>query len=468
MRILPKAVKEQFEEIKLENKARHIYLKELSGRFYVYNMEYLADETGRKVRRSYYMGRITDEGIFLRKGGSGDENKLEAAKVLIKKYGGSVIMPEFRKPEEPVKAEKEIVFEPSEEEKMMLTILSMNGRARFNSIAKALGITPQGAARKIRKLEKKYGIDYLAQMNMNRLGFFGHIAFIKFHDKMPSVEYIKRTFENQPLIQLCALIEGQYDLMLYLLLEADSAKAREQVEELREGLLPEYLATWHIKPVAEVYGFIPVRDLFFDVLSKKVWRRTLENPRPKEDSLLQREFLSLRSFNSGGNKQFQDIDKECSLTKGAARYSYYKMLEKGMLERITINIRNITFSYNGIIFMEREDNRKFGKTRNQLRLDITGGNKNIANSYSVIFDVMDPDGVIFIAPFKKDEAIESKIDDLKSKIEGATFSRIGIITTTLVGTFCNRRFDNQYTIQYQNLVKARAVEPKPYIDYTKM
>lgn len=468
MRIPPKAVMERFEEIKLENKARHIYLKELSGRFYVYNMEYLADKTGRKVRKSYYMGRITEEGVFLRKGGSGDEKKLEAAKALIEKYGGRVIIPEFQKPENPEKAEEEIAFEPSEEERTILTILSMNGRARFNSIAKVLGITPQGAARKIRKLEKKYGIEYLAQMNMNRLGFFGHIAFIKFHDKMPSVEYIKKTFENQPLIQLCALIEGQYDLMLYLLLEADSAKAREQVEELRERLLPEYLATWHIKPVAEVYGFVPVRDLFFDVLSKKVWRRTLENPRPREGSLLQREFLSLRSLNSGGNKQFQDIDAECNLTRGAARYSYYKMLEEGMLERITINIRNVMFSYNGIIFMEREDNKKFDKTRNQLRLDIIGEGSKLISNYSVIFDVMDPDGVIFISPFQRNEIIESKIDNLKSKIDGTTFSKIGIITTTLVGTFCNRCFDNQYTIQYQNLVKTHAIEPKPYVDYAKM
>jgi hypothetical protein len=276
---------------------------------------------------------------------------------------------------------------------------------------------------------------------------------------------IKETLENHPLIQFGAMVSGAYDLILYLLLDTSSFVQWERLENLRATVFPDFSATWYIKSIVPVYSFIPIRDIFFKVLGEKVWKRTLENPRPRLGELLQREYRVLKSLNSNGNRTFQDIDKENNFAAGTSRHIYYNLLEEEKLNRVTISLNNVPLAYNSIITMELDNSRIFDKNRNILRFDIIRETDKPTNEYTMVSDISDPDGVLFIKPIYKDKSAEEYIEWISSSIEGARFTKVGIITKVLIGNFCYRRFDNTYTIQYGNLVKTKALQGKEKIRY---
>ena len=39
-------------------------------------------------------------------------------------------------------------------------------------------------------------------------------------------------------------------------------------------------ADWNTTIITDAYGYVPIRDKFFDLLKEKVWRRSKETPRP--------------------------------------------------------------------------------------------------------------------------------------------------------------------------------------------
>ena len=65
----------------------------------------------------------------------------------------------------------------NESEESILRILSMNGRASIPLIAKMTGISPAAAGYHVKKIEEKYGIRYLSEIYMNRLGYADSVIF---------------------------------------------------------------------------------------------------------------------------------------------------------------------------------------------------------------------------------------------------------------------------------------------------
>lgn len=131
----------------------------------------------------------------------------------------------------------------------------------MGSIGKLIRITPQGAGRKVRLLEEKYAIEYVAEIDPVKLGFIEYLVFIKFKGNKPNTSEIRNAFEGLPIVQLCATVTGEYDVMLYVLIDVNNVNL--EFESLQFGALTKYDSEWHIKSVATFYGCVPFRDVFF-------------------------------------------------------------------------------------------------------------------------------------------------------------------------------------------------------------
>src|SRR5271155_6106732 len=102
-------------------------------------------------------------------------------------------------------------------------MLSMDGRAALDSIGKKIKLTKHPTYRRVKGLEDRFGIRYLAEIDTEKLGYLKFMIFVKFLDKLPSNDEITAAIKNEPRIQFAAtLTGGEYNLMLYLLVENNS------------------------------------------------------------------------------------------------------------------------------------------------------------------------------------------------------------------------------------------------------
>ncbi len=463
---IPKLVAEKYTELKAEY--GNIYLSKIGGRFYLYKVSY-ADQgkAGNKSRTSEYFGRITEQGAFIKKSATKEEKELEKAMAIVKSHG--MLLEPQKQNERPIKSGSETVAPTvTEEEAKILTILSMNGRARMKSIGKLLGISAQAATRKVKALEIKYGLKYTAEFDPYKIGFQEYVVLIKFLDKVPTTEELRAAFEPLPMVQLCALVKGEYDVLLYVVADMEIKAGESGLDVLRNRALQNYQCLWYVKAVLATYGFIPTRPQFFEMLADRIWHRRPDLKKPPLYSIFERDYKVLKDLNINGKKSYQDIDKDNGLPQGSARYSYYKMLESGLLKRVTICQTNLPVSYVGIIQFNRLYIPAFQASRDNLRFDVIADDNLVSNRYTAIFNVRDPDGVLLIMPMFRGGNLNKKTDELKSKLKGVEFSNT-VITGLIVGDFCYRRFDNSYSMQYENLAREKKIETeKRRIPYSEL
>ena len=137
MKGLPKKIADGFERLKKENPPR-LVLKMINGKYYVYRERGVWLKNLRKNKTlSEYLGRVTDEGAFIKKALHA-RNDIGSAKALIEQHGGEII---WHKREDGEAIAN--TFQNSDVNQIdlkILTCLSMNARMPVPSIAKLAGI----------------------------------------------------------------------------------------------------------------------------------------------------------------------------------------------------------------------------------------------------------------------------------------------------------------------------------------
>jgi DNA-binding Lrp family transcriptional regulator len=332
----------------------------------------------------------------------------------------------------------------------ILTILSMNGRATLDFIGKHVGLSKHPTYRRIKRLEENYGIKYIAEIDVSKFGYLGYMAFVKFRDKVPDLHLIRKALENEPRVQLVLLTNGEYDLVIYFL-SNDHRDAAYLIFKLRvEGPFAPYPSDWYLTPHYTA-NFIPLRGEFFELLKKNIWHRTRDTKKPSERNLLEREYTLLRELNNYGTASFSNIDDKYKIGKGASRYTYYKLREKGVLKRITISMQMLPIKYHAIFFISPFFGSRFSRTRPDLLSEVIKDG-NIINKFIQNSEIGTPVGVMLVMPVFDDIDIKNTEDYLNSKIKGITLRKL-IITNIPIGSFAYRRFDKTYTNQYRILVE---------------
>ncbi|HUY70328.1 MAG TPA: Lrp/AsnC family transcriptional regulator [Candidatus Baltobacteraceae bacterium] len=455
---LPERVRATLEVLKKEY-GSYLEIKFLNRRYSVFEATSRYDpEMGRSRKITRYLGWITGEGTMIP--ARHRQPKLQDVARAIAREEAAQKM-NLQELWETIGKEREAA---NRYENTILMNLSMNGRISHKTIAQRIGLKPTAAEYQIRKVEQKYGIKYIAEMDVDKLGYLEFIILIKFKDKKPATIEIKEVLNNQPSVQFCATLKGDYDLMLYALTEKDFRIANENLDKLRSTVFANYPASWHVKLAYTRYGFIPMRERFFDLLEKRVWHRTKESPRPNPGDILHRDFVVLKELNSNGARQFTNIDIKYGFPRGRSQYTYYKLLEAGTIRRITMDIDNSSVKQDAVIFMERIDISTFERTRSDFRKDLIGYTKHPINKYVAAIDVWDPDGAVMITPLYKGDSVENRVEELTATVNGAKFTS-ALISEIIIGGLCYRRFDNNHSLQYESLVKNKVLEfeqPKQY------
>ena len=243
-------------------------------------------------------------------------------------------------------------------EKTILTALSMNGRISLPMLSKILGLSVNATDWQVRSIERRYGIKYVPEIDVTKFGYMQFFLAVRFPDKKPPIEELKKILSNEPRIQVAMTLKGEYDLLICALAKTISELNDEIIIGMSK-LLKDYDAIWTTIPLYETYNFVPVRSEFIDFL---------------RGSMLAREYCVLKELNKNGQMDFSEIDRKYGFDRGRASYSYYKLREEGKIRRITITMQKLPVRYNGIILQTIVNRSQFEKGRSGLLSDIVEEN----------------------------------------------------------------------------------------------
>lgn len=456
---IPNTIATTFERVKDKEKG-YLTLKLIKGGYYVYRQSGKWDSKKKKTKTiAEYLGKITKDGIFVRKTLSAKDD-LENAKSLIAARGGEIIWHEV--PEELRGIRETVVRELTTDEidEKLLTALSMNARTDLAHWGKKIGLTTQQTYYRVKQLEERLGIKYTVEINLEKLGYLKFIGFVKFLGVVPTENEIRSTFEEEGRMQLVLLTSGKYDMIFffYARTNTDITDFLYNTRRKKDSFLIKYKARWYVAPYYDDFGFLPVRSKFLEVIKKEVKEKKIER-------IALRDVVVLKELNDHSDKSFTKIDEDNKLSKGSADYSYYKLKRDNFIDRTTINATRLPVKFVGILILEILDGAKFSSTgRPSLLREIIKTGK-IVSTYALVGDIEVPDGVILFLPVSDGRDLEVIKEHIASKIVGVNL-KVLIVQNFVMGSLCYRRFDDAYAPQYELLVNQyKLLPPKEKIDY---
>ena len=338
----------------------------------------------------------------------------------------------------------------------------MNARLPYSKVGKLIGLERTASTYQVEKVIKKYNVKPILEWYTTSIGFFHYIIFIKFLDKT-SIDTKKLTEElkSYPEIQLAAMTVGKYDMFLYL--RSLGISDPNSIISNAYLFLKDYNAKVVISEFDQAFGFIPLRDEFFEKLKSSVWVKDKNHPRPDSNQFTSNEFEFLRELNKNPTENFVSIDKKLGFDLGTSRFLYNKLLKKNIIYRSTISILNSNIKQIAIISAKLYNVRLFNKNR-ETSLHKILEKDGLIDNYSFIGDYYTERAGLFVKPLINNENLEEVLTELKESYVKTKFD-ILIITEILFGEFVFRRFDITYSDAYKILVKEYNLKQEKKIDY---
>ena len=484
--VLPKRVRETLEKIR-EEREHYVYAKKSNESYYL--LEYIGrwDKELKKVRmKTIYLGKIDKNGKFEeakhRKPKAKDteipdriyrlitESKTRKEDLQLVKKGNMtyvysiageapVYLGRFFEDGRVIKANEDNyeakkasteIQDPDSIDLKILTLLSVNARSTIKAIAKTVGLSASATRHRVDKLEKRYGIKYTLEFGYSFFGFFRFVVLVRFLGSKPEPEVLRSVLDKEPTIQYAALMKGSYDLFIYMLAENTRMLEVKLYQLESDPAFAPFPSYRYVSYITYSYGYIPMRDAFFEVLKDRVWHRSKESPRRAPDKILESDYLVLKELNENGNIDFADIDKKYNLGRGAAQYTYHRLLERKIIYRITITMQNLPMKYAMMVKANQLDMKEFNDNRELYLSDITKNTETPVNKYALVGDVTFPRGLFFAVPIFTDGDTEAAEKGIQNIVRGSEIES-AITTETLIGSLGLRKFDNALSKQF-NLI----------------
>ncbi len=434
---LPKRVKAAFLRLKRASRG-YLEIKHTKGYFFVYQSTSRWDKEKKKpIKVPLYIGRITNAGQLIRA-------KRKKPRGAIPQQGIKAEQPKAESPKSPEIAAAE--ERPYKHERQILRILSMNGRISMPVIGKMVSLRETAVSSQIKKIEKKYSISYIPEIDTTKLGYIQFLITMEFLDEIPNVEELRNVLAQEKRVQIAFLTKGDFHLVIYVLAR-NSAEINSVVINIRKKLHCKSISI--TAPIEEDYGFIPLRQEFIELL---------------KDELLVRDYAVLKEFVSNSKIDFSEIDRKYGFDKGRSQYSYHKLRERGIIKRITISLESLPIRYIGLIVSTIIDQAGFTQDREKILSNIISESNHKLNKYILVNDVVSPSGIVFYLPVFNFGDLESTAEEILRLNPGIRVKTL-IVTNILVGKFCFRNFDNAYSIQEEILAKEYNEKPKPKVNF---
>ena len=457
MREVPKRIRNAFNELKSAY-GGYIELKYLNKRFCVFEATSRYDpDIGRSRKVTHYLGWMRDDGLLI-PAKTRPQSRAPLARPVPQYYTGNASSQQEK---------QGAGYVLDEHDKSILTALSMNPRMPYSSMSKLADLPESSLPYRIRRLEGEFDIRYTLHLNLQNLDFYKFFIFVKFETEHAEIDYedLKQVLEGNPRVQMAMLTKGPYDIVIYCIAEKISI-AQAIINEIRKvKSLSETPASWYTAIVAESYGFIPIRDAFFDVLKEKVWHRTKERRRPSGSELMLREYAVLRELNKNSTISFSEIERIYGLSVGSAKNAFEKLIKgQTIIIRPTMFMQRVPIRYNGMVLLEIKNYDLYLKTVYSSYKDLVDEKVDLVNRFAYACGVSIPDSNVYLVPvFEEDDLIETE-KRLLGSIKGVE-SKTLIITKVILGSIGYRRFDNLYSAQYSTLLSKKNIEERKRTDY---
>lgn len=419
-----------------------ITLKRIDGRYYIYKATTTWDRERKKAKtNTEYLGRINEEGVFIERSKKTATARSRGAKVRQPQYSRHLPQPTI--PPSPLPPPYMI---EDKVDNMLLTVLSTNARADLSHFGRKIGVKPSEMYRRVKQLEIKYGLKYIAEIDTRKLGYLSFFIRAHFYGKSPTAKEIFDATAREPQIQLVQSLSG-YGILIYVL-----AKDNAEITDIRGRVrmaLGKYNSKWSTTPGIFHFNFIPLRDEFIESLHGKI---------------LEREYAVLRELNNKGTIEFTEIDKKYGFDEGRALYTYHKLRENGTLVRITTTMQKAPIKYLGLHLHYILNYKKYRKMRASALMRVLRDSKTVLDKYTLVGGIESPSGMVYFEPVFRDGDLDEMhriIDEKKSGIKLKTF----IVTNTLVGGLCFRKIDPTNTRLYARLAETYNLKLPPKQDY---
>ncbi len=366
MEKVPAKVQEAFDELK-NIYGQGLELKIRDKKFYVFNI----DDNDKSSEA--YIGWITANGIV----------------ILADSKTPSFDSKEIKVKNERLKGKNISSNTLSKDDINLLKVMSMNSRLTLNRISEITGISIHALEYRIERLERILGIKYTLELNMNNLGFSEYMILAKFTRNKPDFEGIKQALDRNLKVQLALATKGIYDLVIFCVAENNNVVAWVLDDIMKSETLNNIEAEWYITPIAGSYGFIPLRNEFFDILKERVWQRKKKGEHPNLSSLMYREYVLLRELNEDSRKSFSSIDKKYNLPAGSAKRAYKDLTNedgKNVIIRPTLTIKEIDKKYDMAVIAVLINYTRFMKFRDEHHKYIINEPDNFIDRFSYICD----------------------------------------------------------------------------------
>ncbi len=437
---LPEKVMDTFEMLKREYGGKLI-LKRLNGEYLVLERRPKRLLDSRLYANPYvYIARITDSGLVV-PARHRTIGKKEIDALLGKGISKISTDTEYREARENATDINIIKF------------LSSYGRASAKSVGAAVGLKPTAAFYRVSKLEDRYGIRRVVELDMLALGYSRYILFAKFENKMPETDKIRTALKDIKEIQLGLVTTGRFDLVLYLFAKnsRDVAFLMKRIATSTE--LKNYDIDFNLTPYYMSFGIQPTDPDFVgsESMKENVWIRRKGSTKPMPNQITSREYELIRVMAKDGNMRFADIDRITGMAKGTSRHTYERLLGKGIIKMVSIGMSNPDVKYNAVILTRFINGRKMEASMESIAQDIVE-EKGIVNKYVMVGDIASPYGIIRVMPVFHDGDVGKEVDRLNDSIKGAQSEGM-VVSDVVKGEINYRNIDMKLSKQYKLLEK---------------
>ncbi len=436
---LPKIIAERLAQIKKEHK-HNVSIGIIHGKYYVMETtRTFSPEQQRYITTTFYMGRILNDGTFIKARHRKENTVATSLDEMIKKNN--------------IKDRLNDLIHPDNADLKILELISKNSRIPINEIAREIGFSNSATKYRLSRLEKLYNISYTIEIAPRPFDYFRYIVFVKFMDIIPDSESIKKILLNEPTIQFAAITKGDYNLIFYIFAE-NTQVLENRIYDIRSSdIFANRNSEWIVSYMTYSYGYVPITDNFIEhMLKDRVWHKSKERPRRQKEQILEREYLVIKALNKNSRMDFSDIDKMYNLNDGASQYTYRKLIDNETILRTTIKMSNLPLKYNLILKCEQKNINEFNSKRLEYLLHTIDDTRTPINKYALIVDIGATYGLLLIAPiFNDNEDIEAEI---KRHTNGITIST-SIITRIIIGELGYRRINRLDTPQYKFIESAK-------------
>ncbi len=452
---LPDSIEKTVQRIRREY-GHYVQAKFMHGKYRLFEATSIYDPEKKKPKKvTRYLGWLTEDGVMIPARHNDLKTKIfnkleEDTEKKIKELEESLKEAEKRNYEEGIRKKN-----TEKHERDILRALSMNARITVPELAKVTGLGNTAVNYHLRNLERKYDIKYILELDIEKFGYINYIAFVKFKDKRPTYEEMKKQLEAIPYVQVAMTTKGTYDMVIFLVVKSIN-KARFDLYNIVGSVFANYDIEWNMIPAYNTFGFIPLRDKFFDVLKEKVWTRTKERPRPAHDEITDMEYNVLKAMNNNATADFVSIDKEIGADNGRSNYAYHQLTRKEVIKRATVSMVDPHSKFNLLLLLNVENSENFSKTGKNLLMEIIKEN-NICDKYSFACDVTSPYGEFLVTQVLKESTVAP--EQLIQVINGAKIDAL-IVIDILIGHLNHRLFDKVQTSQYELLISEYRCNPK--------